>query len=358
MNKDPVYKIFRERQTVEPKKFPQEEKAKFFSKGTVLAIVLLAAAPLLWALTIHQGNILRASREKLRENITQEETAVQSISSARAEFEKLLMVAVLDIGQGDSIVIKTPDNKVILIDGGPFYDPHIHGNAGREVIVPFLKRIGAKKIDMLVLTHSDADHLGGLLNVLKDIPVEAVVDQVIPKFTDLYDEYLNILLERGIKYIAAEAGQVLDWGDAVYAQVLWPEEALEKRKDIKNVNLYSVVVKMTYGEVSFLFTGDIEKEAERDILAYRTGLKSTFLKSPHHGSKTSSLESFIKYVDPEVVLISAGVGNKFGHPSPEVVKRYDKLGCTIYRTDRNGTILVYSNGNEYKVVTQKEDAAS
>lgn len=358
MDKKPVYKIFRERPKVEPKKFPEEEKKKFFSGKTVVALFMLAATLILWPITIKQGANLRASCKKLRENIVEEQEAIESIDYARGEFDKLLMVAVLDIGQGDSIIVKTPDKKVILIDGGPFYDPHIHGGAGREVILPFLKRIGAEKIDMLVLTHSDADHLGGLLNVLKGIPVESVLDQVIPKFTDLYDEYLDLLKKKGTRYIAADAGQVLNWGNKVYAQVLWPEVALEKRKDLTNVNLYSIVIKMVYGDVSFLFTGDIEKTEEKDLLAYGHGLKSTFLKAPHHGSKTSSIGSFLKYVDPQVILISAGLGNKFGHPSPEVVKRYKKMGCGIYRTDTDGTILVYTNGIEYRIATEKEEASS
>lgn len=357
MEKKHVYKIFRERPKQEPKKFP-EEKKKYFSKKTILAFVLLAIAPILWSITIKQGQYLKASREKFQETISEEKTAIESIKSAKARVDKLLLVAVLDIGQGDSIVIRTPDNKVILIDGGPFYDPHIHGNAGREVVIPFLKKIGAEKIDMVVLTHSDADHLGGLLSALKGIPVGTVLDQVIPKFTDLYDEYLDTLDKKDIKYVAATSGQVLNWGDMVYAQVLWPEVPVAKRKNLSNVNLQSIVIKMVYGDVSFLFTGDIEKAAEKELLVYRGGLKSTFLKSPHHGSKTSSLGSFLREVDPDVVLVSAGVGNKFGHPSPEVIKRYNKEGCEIYRTDLNGTILVYTNGIECQILTERKKGSS
>ena len=314
----------------------------------------MAIAGGLWFFVTKQQEQIKVSSEKLERKIEEHQAELERIAGEKGKYDKLLMVAFLSVGQGDSTVIRTPDGKFILIDSGPPHDKNIRGDPGQKVILPFLRKHGAKELYMAVLTHSDADHIGGMPYIFKNFPVRSVLDQAIPtKTTELYHTYLKLIKEKKIKFIPAMDGDVLNWGDKVFAQVLWPREPLEKRKSIMNVNLHSIVIKMVYGKISFLFTGDIEKAAETEIFVYRSNLKSTILKSPHHGSKTSSLESFLGYIKPEAIAILCGKNNKFGFPHDVVIDRYKNCNSKIYRTDLDGNIIVYTNGIDYKVIKDK-----
>ncbi|MFH1038959.1 MAG: ComEC/Rec2 family competence protein [PVC group bacterium] len=271
--------------------------------------------------------------------------------------DNILKVTFLNIRQGDSQVIQTPDGKVIVIDGGQSATRYSPFDAGAEVVIPYLESQGVKKIDVVVATHPDYDHTGGLVAVLNStFPIGMVLDCGIVHTTGTYTSYLEAIEKKKIPFRIADAGEILDWGKFVRAQVLAPEGPPEKRGHL-NLNNNSIVIRMEYGDVSFLFTGDCEHEEEDIILSSGARLKSTILKAGHHGSKTASGQLFYYLCDPEVVTISAGKRNKFDHPHWESIKLYRETGAEIYRTDYQGNITVLTDGKTYEVTTGHEEVA-
>ncbi len=266
-----------------------------------------------------------------------------------------LKVTFLDIRQGDSMVIQTPSGKVIVIDGGQKATRYSRFDAGKEVVIPYLESEGVTKIDMVVATHPDYDHMGGLVAVLNSrFPIGKILDCGIVHTTGTYESYMKAIDSRKIPVQVADAGQTLDWGDQVRATVLSPEGPAAKRMHL-NLNNNSVVIRLVYGEVSFLFTGDCEHEQEHLILSSGARLKSTILKAGHHGSKTASGSVFYYRTDPEVSIISAGKRNKFEHPHWEPMKLFRETAAEIYRTDYHGHITVITDGDSYEIITEYED---
>jgi competence protein ComEC len=249
-----------------------------------------------------------------------------------------LHVSFLDVGQGDAILIQTPDGQDILIDGGP--DPQkINLELGKKL--PFWDRT----IDLVVCTQPQADHVTGLIEVLQRYRVKQVLEPGIPYETPIYQEWLRLIETRGIEYNIARAGQEIDLGNGIRIEVLNPPESLfeETSHDVDN---NGAVLKLMWNRIGFLFTADIRAEAELELVQQRANLKSTVLKIAHHGSKTSTTSQFLVAVNPEVAVICVGADNPFGHPSPEVLEGLtDRLGEeNVYRTDQNGTIEFITDG--------------
>jgi competence protein ComEC len=249
-----------------------------------------------------------------------------------------LHVSFLDVGQGDAILIQTPDGQDILIDGGP--DPRkINLELGKKL--PFWDRT----IDLVVCTQPQADHVTGLIEVLQRYRVKQVLEPGIPYETPIYQEWLRLIETKGIEYNIARTGQEIDLGNGIRIEVLNPPESLfeETSHDVDN---NGAVLKLMWSKIGFLFTADIRAEAELELVQQRANLKSTVLKIAHHGSKTSTTSQFLAAVDPEVAVICVGADNSFGHPSPEVLERLiDRLGGdTVYRTDEDGTIEFITDG--------------
>jgi len=231
-----------------------------------------------------------------------------------------LRVTFIDVGEGDSCLIQTPGGKNILIDGG-------RGYKGKDVL-PFLKKKGIRRIDTLVATHPDMDHIGGFLAVLdSNIKIDKVLDPGHRGTSYTYQDFLLKVAERkDIKYYQPRAGQVLDWGEGLKVQVLSPAHLF------RNANDSSIVIKLTYGRTSFLLTGDAGYPAENEMIAnFGGGLRSTILKAGHHGAKTSTSSFFLNYVRPKIAIISVGP-NSYGHPFPEVLNRLREVGARIYCT--------------------------
>ena len=267
----------------------------------------------------------------------------------------ILKVTFLDIRQGDSQVIQTPDGKVIVIDGGQSATRYSPFDAGKEVVIPYLESQGVKKMDVVVATHPDYDHNGGLIAVLNShFPIGMVLDCGIVHTTGTYKKYMQAIADKKIPIIIPDAGDILDWGPSIQAQVLSPLGPPERRGHL-NLNNNSIVIRMEYGDVSFLFTGDCEHEEEDVILSSGARIKSTILKAGHHGSKTASGSLFYYMCNPEVVTISAGKRNKFDHPHWEPRKLFREPGAEIYRTDFMGNITVLTDGKTYEVVTGPEE---
>jgi competence protein ComEC len=249
-----------------------------------------------------------------------------------------LHVSLLDVGQGDAVLIQTPNGQNILIDGGP--DPQ-KINLELSGKLPFWDRT----IDLVVCTQPQADHVTGLVEVLQRYRVEQVLDPGVPYDSAVYQEFRRVIEDKGIEHNLACVGQEIDLGSGVRMEVLNPPESLwEGTSD--DVDNNGVVLRLSWGQVSFLFTADIRAEAELELVMRRAELKSVVLKASHHGSATSTTQHFLAAVDPEVAVICVGAGNPFGHPNPEVLERLtDRLGeDNVYRTDQDGTIQFITDG--------------
>ncbi len=247
---------------------------------------------------------------------------------------KYLKVIFFDVGQGDAIFIETPQKHQILIDGGP--DSEILEKLGR--VLPFWDR----KIDLVILTHPEKDHISGLIEVLKSYKVEYILWTGIIRDTSEYKKWKELIREERARIIIAQAGQKIVAGEALF-NILYPLEKLEGEQ-IDNSNDTSVVSRLVFNQNSLLFTGDISKQAEEKITEQKFSLASDVLKVSHHGSKYSTFEKFLDAVSPEIAVIQVGENN-YNHPTQEVLERLNKLGIEILRTDRSGDIELISDGN-------------
>jgi competence protein ComEC len=256
-----------------------------------------------------------------------------------------LHVAFLDVGQGDAIFIQTPRNQKILVDGGP--SPTILLAAlGRRM--PFWERT----IDLVVLTHPHDDHVSGLVPVLERYKVKAFLDGGQEHPTPAYTRCLELIQEKGISYHLAQAGMRIQLGEGLQIRVLHPQSELLSGTD-SDINNNSVVLRLSYGRVSFLLPGDVEEEAEAVLLSGNEDLAGTILKSPHHGSDTSLHSRFLEAVNPQLAVIQVGADNTFGHPAPTTLAKLKEHGVTVLRTDQNGTVEVLSDGERYWIKTRQ-----
>lgn len=258
-----------------------------------------------------------------------------------ADRKECLKVCFLDVGQGDAAFIQFPDGKNMLIDGG---DCDEFSNAGLRHVLPFLNRQGIRRIDIVALTHADNDHIGGLPYILRHIKVGRVIDTGYAADHEFYKDYRYVIDSLKVEYRAVKAGEVLLEAHNYAVFVFNPVDSLQ----YEDINNASLVLKIVYDDVSFLLTGDIEEQAEQNLLRYADALKCRVLKVAHHGSKTSSTEEFLSFAQPEFAVISVGAYNRFNHPSPIVIDRLKKYGTKIIRTDENGAVIFKSDGKSIK----------
>lgn len=256
-----------------------------------------------------------------------------------------LRLSFLDVGQGDAAVIEIPGGKVIVIDAGPQSGEY---DSGERTVAPYLRRRGISQIDMLIISHPDDDHLGGIPYLLEEFDVREVLASGQPTNTGLYKAYAADVIAEGCTVDTTRRGMMRsDVGD-VRIYVLSPPSAFIQADTTRrslNLNMTSVVVRMDYGRVSFLFTGDAETIAEREMVHYYGDfLKCTLLKVGHHGSKTSSTQEFLDVVRPEYAVISVGKFNKFKHPSQDALARLRGVHADVYRTDEEGAIIFETDG--------------
>ena len=259
---------------------------------------------------------------------------------------QFLEVSFFDVGQGDAIFIETPQRHQILIDGGP--DSKILEKLGENL--PFWDRT----IDLIILTHPEADHLAGLLEVLKRYKVENILWTGVLRDTAEFKEWQGLIeeekIKEGTKIKIAQAGQKIICSGCLleqYVEILSPLENLEG-KEFKDSNNTSIIGRLVFGENSFLFTGDIYKSVEKKLIENGANIHSDVLKISHHGSKTSSTEEFIKEVSPEIAVISVGK-NKYGHPYQETLETLTKYGIKILRTDLDSDIKIICDSQSLKL---------
>lgn len=253
---------------------------------------------------------------------------------------RLLEICFFDVGQGDSIFIETPEKQQILIDGGP--SSVILEKLAQEM--PFYD----KTIDLIILTHPEHDHIRGLFDVLERYEVENILWTGVINNTNEYKEWIRLIKNEGADIKIAQAGQEITLSESIFIDILYPFENLDN-KEIKQTNDTSIVARLVFNDVSFLFTGDISKKIELELVERKSKLKSRVLKVGHHGSKTSSHHDFLEMVSAEIGIIQCGKDNRYGHPYEEVLSRLEESDIDILRTDEKGDIKILSDGDNYKI---------
>ena len=283
-------------------------------------------------------------------------------ANSKAEAKGQLTISMLDIGQGDAVLIQT-GAKNILIDTGDdkYYEDGKKGKDNTQLLTE-LQKLKIDHIDTLVMTHAHADHIGKADKVIAQYGVKELVYNGIPSTSKYFINALKAAKANGTQQVKVKAGDVLDFGNGVSFEIVSPSQSLIdedtaaiKAKKKVDVNNESVVGRLTFGNFAMLFTGDAEGPVEKIMAAsYGKKLKCQVLKAGHHGSKTSSTAEFLKLVQPESVVMSLGVNNQYGHPHEALLNRLQKQGVkNIYRTDANGTITIVSDGSSYSITTEK-----
>lgn len=264
-------------------------------------------------------------------------TAVLSLILSVCAHAGNLEMAVMNVGQGDGVLITLPSGKHALIDAG--WD-------ARYGVMPYLRAKGVERIEYVVMSHPHADHIGGIRSILEMYDVDVIYDCGLAHTSATYRNILTTIQERGITYIPAKAGTALDWDTNVTVRVLHPDHPGHS-----NINDNSIVLHLQYKDVAFLLTGDAELDAERTILnRFGKNMRADVLKVAHHGSRTSSSEAFVAAVAPKFAFISCGEGNSFGHPRRECLETLTEAGAKIFRTDLAGYLIASTDG---KTVTTK-----
>lgn len=258
---------------------------------------------------------------------------------ARVDRHGVLTVAFLDVGQGDAMYIETPNGNQMLIDGGP---PSGAVLRALGEVMPFWDR----SLDVVLATHPDQDHVGGLPSVLKRMQVDNVVTTENTSDTGAYGAFEKIVSEKHPIRILARRGEKIILDTGVVVEILFPNKSTAGWE----TNLGSIVARLTYGEESFLFTGDSPISVEKYLVAKNGGaLHTNVLKLGHHGSRTSSSKIFLSAVNPEHAVISAGKDNKYGHPHKEVTDLLAELKIPSFSTAEHGTIIFRTDGTNLLV---------
>ncbi|WP_281201111.1 MBL fold metallo-hydrolase [Orenia metallireducens] len=244
----------------------------------------------------------------------------------------------MDVGQADSTLVELPNGENMLIDAG--------NNDAGNLIVNYIRNLNISKIDYLIGTHPHEDHIGGLDNVISSLNISKIY---MPKVTHTTKTFKDVLLaakRKNLSITPARAGLNLISNNNLKVDIIAPIGT-----NYHELNNWSAVIKVTYQDTSFLFTGDAEVDSEHEILALGVDLHSNILKVGHHGSASSTTALFLRKINPKYAIISVGQDNKYGHPDPIIINRLNLHGVKIYRTDRQGTILAISDGKKIKFNT-------
>jgi competence protein ComEC len=269
-----------------------------------------------------------------------------------------LRVDFLDVGQGDAALVTMPDGSTLLVDGGgrprfrtpprdedeaEEFEPDSRG-VGDAAVAEYLWWRGLSRLDYVLATHADADHIDGLNDILKSFKVRAALVGRAPHDDEEFSRFALTAREAGVPLHLVNRGDRLRFG-AVEADVLWPPPGGTSANDD------SVVLRLRYGRRTLLLTGDIESRAERALLAEGSGLRADALKVAHHGSRTSSTDAFVNATRPALAVISAARDSPYGHPHPEVLRRWRDAGAQVLTTAERGMVTVSTDGEDLKVET-------
>ena len=267
--------------------------------------------------------------------VLEEQSNTQNVQQVEFVAEEDLLIDFIDVGQADSILIRDQDT-VMLIDAGT--------NEAGETVVSYLENLGITKIDYLIGTHPHEDHIGGLDDVINNFEIGQIYMPQIETTTKTFEDVLEAIENKNLTVTSPSKGDEIELSQAVATFMTEPI------LDEDNLNLSSLVIRLEFGNNSFLFMGDAEEENEESI----SWLKTDVLKVGHHGSSTSSSESFLEQVQPQYAIIMAGKDNSYGLPTQETLNKLSSIGSQIYRTDEDGTIQLISDGNTIKIKTNVE----
>ncbi len=301
-------------------------------KNTIIGSIITVIILIILTITGNDSQIFKSTTSATNDNVPSEvldnleNVSIQTGNDCITTIpqDNNLRVYCLDVGQGDSILI-TNNNKTMLIDAST--------NEMGSRVVKYLNDLGIKKIDYLVGTHPHEDHIGGLDNVIKNFDIGTIYMPNVVATTKTYEEVIDAISAKKLKVTSPKTGDKFTVGNVEC-------EVMSIRNDKDDYNNCSIVIKMDFNNVSYLFTGDAEESVESS----RKWPHIDVLKVGHHGSNTSSSKKFLEQIKPEVALISVGQGNTYGHPTQATLKRLSNIGAKIYRTDENGTILLIEKG--------------
>ena len=290
------------------------------SIATIIALMVVGIAGIL------------GINEDFANTVSDEGESYNNKNEQQVEFvaQEDLLVDFIDVGQADSILIRNQD-EVMLIDAGT--------NEVGETIVNYLEKLGITKINYLIGTHPHEDHIGGLDQVINNFDIEQIYMPKIETTTKTFEDVLEAIENKNLTVIAPNKGDKIELGQAVGK--FMTEPILDK----DNLNLSSLVLRLEFGNTSYLFMGDAEEENEKTI----NWPKTDVLKVGHHGSNTSSGESFLEQVHPQYAIIMVGKDNSYGLPKQEIIDKLNNIGSEIYRTDEDGTIQIISDGNNIEI---------
>lgn len=291
-------------------------KKRYYILGIVLALIFLVSCS--------ESTIVSSESE--------------TINKDSLKVDGDLKIHYIDVGQGDCILVQTKQNT-LLIDAG-------ENNQGKKVIT-YLEKLGIQKLDYVIGTHPHSDHIGGLDEVINRFEIGNVIMPKVVHTTKTYEDVLKAIQKKGLKIKSPRVGDQYKLGEATI-DILGP-----KQSKYEDINDYSVVCKVTFGKNKFLFTGDAEALAEKEMLAQNLDLSADVLKVGHHGSRTSSSEGFLKKVNPKYAVIQLGKENDYGHPHRETLEKFKARHMVVYRTDLMGNIILTSDGSQINILNDK-----
>lgn len=256
-------------------------------------------------------------------------------TSAAPNSESKLIVHFLDVGQGDAIFIELPNGKTMLVDAGENY----HGQG----IIDYVQTIGYQKLDYVVATHPHEDHIGSMPYIVRNFEIGSIYMPDVTANTATFESLLKAIKAKGLRVKNGRTGVHIIKDGELTADIIAPD-----KPDESNLNNSSIVLLLTFGNVSYLLTGDAET---KELNAIRADMHATVLKAGHHGSKTSTTQTLLKKISPSVTVISCGKNNDYGHPHAEVLKMLKSVNSSVYRTDRDQTVIVATDGSSLTVST-------
>ena len=256
-------------------------------------------------------------------------------TSAAPNSESKLIVHFLDVGQGDSIFIELPNGRTMLVDAGENY----HGQG----IIDYVQTIGYHKLDYVVATHPHEDHIGSMPYIVRNFEIGSIYMPDVTANTATFESLLKAIKAKGLRVKNGRTGVHIIKDGELTADIIAPD-----KPDESNLNNSSIVLLLTFGNVSYLLTGDAET---KELNAIRADMHATVLKAGHHGSKTSTTQTLLKKISPSVTVISCGKNNDYGHPHAEVLKMLKSANSSVYRTDRDQTVIVATDGSSLTVST-------